>query len=241
MNHRDPIAAEVRILVAETHDATRTFLVDNLTADGYAVQAVADHDAALAQLYDTPVDLMVADVNGPTLTLIDAIRNVERLGAQTPSDLPMIVLTAHVEELHRVRLLERGSDDVIAKPFSYTELRARIAAVLRRTAPRQPRPTIIAGQLRVDLHERRVTVAGTPVQLSDTEYRLLCTLGAEPTRVFTRHELMRAVWGYTGNRSRALDSHACRLRAKLAGAEHPLIVTVWGVGLQLIPATQEPS
>ena len=74
----------------------------------------------------------------------------------------MIVLTVHVGELHRVRLLERGCEDVAAKPFSYTELRARIAAVLRRTAPRQPRPTITAGDLRVDLHDRRVTIAGTP-------------------------------------------------------------------------------
>jgi DNA-binding response OmpR family regulator len=97
---------------------------------------------------------------------------------------------------------------------------------------------IVAGDLQVDLHQRQVTVQGQPVRLSDTEYRLLCALGAEPTRVFTRAELMRSVWGYAaGARTRTLDTHTYRLRAKLAGATHPVIVRVWGVGLQLIPTT----
>jgi DNA-binding response OmpR family regulator len=136
--------------------------------------------------------------------------------------------------VHWVRLLERGGDDVIVKPFSYPELRARITAVLRRTSPRQPRPVLIAGPVRIDLRDRRVTVDERAVELSATEYRLLCHLAAEPSRVFTREELMRDVWGFASpGRTRTLDSHACRLRARLASDTHHLIVNIWGVGYKL--------
>ena len=126
----------------------------------------------------------------------------------------------------------------MGKPFSYAELRASIEGVLRRTQTRQPRQIIAAGDLRTNLHDRSVTVAGYLVSLSNTEYRLLCTLGSEPTRVFTKAELLKAVWGHsTSSRTRTLDTHAHRLRQKLASAGHPLVITVWGAGLQLIPAT----
>jgi len=118
------------------------------------------------------------------------------------------VLTSRPDEVHRVRLLERGGDDVVAKPFSYPELRARIAAVLRRAAPRQPRPVLTAGPLRLDPHHRTVTIADRMVELSAMEYRLLHTLATEPSRVFTREELLRDVWGYRSDaRTRTLDSH----------------------------------
>jgi DNA-binding response OmpR family regulator len=147
----------------------------------------------------------------------------------------VIVLTSHPDEIHRVRLLERGGDDVIAKPFSYPELRARITAILRRTAPRQPRPVLTAGPLRLDPHRRTVTLDDRLIDLSVIEYRLLHMLASEPERVFTRAELMADIWGYTtAGRSRTLDSHACRLRAKLANPTHKLIVNVWGVGYRLI-------
>jgi DNA-binding response OmpR family regulator len=88
--------------------------------------------------------------------------------------------------VHWVRLLKRGGDDVIVKPFSYPELRARIAAVLRRTFPRQPRPVLTAGPVRIDLRDRRVIVDERTVELSAVEYRLLCHLAGEPTRVLTK-------------------------------------------------------
>jgi DNA-binding response OmpR family regulator len=119
----------------------------------------------------------------------------------------VIVLTSKVEELHCVRLLERGADDVVAKPFFYPELRARVGAVLRRTAPRQPRRVIEAGPVRIDLRRREVTVSTRVVELAAMEYELLCKLACEPARVFTREELMRDVGGFTGVRTRTLDSH----------------------------------
>ncbi len=133
-----------------------------------------------------------------------------------------------------MRLLERGSDDVIAKPFSYPELRARVEAVLRRTAPRQPGAVLTAGPVRIDRRRRTVTVGDRAVEVRGLEYALLCALAAEPTRVFTRNELMNEIWGYTGARTRTLDSHASRLRIKLANDTHRLVINVWGVGYRLI-------
>lgn len=229
-------ATAMLILIADPDDIARAFLVDNLTADGYDVRAVRDHHSALAELEQGDVDLVLADVNGHTLALVDAVRNAETPILGAAPDLPVIALTAYAEELNRVRLLERGSDDVIVKPFSYPELRARIAAVLRRSVPPQPRPVVIGGDLRIDLHRRYVTVRDEPVALTDTEYRLLATLASDPTRVFTRVELLRTVWGHPANaRTRVLDSFAHRLRTKLADATHPVVSNIWGVGLQLLP------
>jgi DNA-binding response OmpR family regulator len=228
------------IMIADQDDSERMFLTENLTADGYAVVSVASRTAALEWLREREVDLVIADVNGDTLDLLDTIRNVETLQALTPNDVPVIVLTRHAHELHLVRVLERGGDDVVAKPFSYPELRARVAAVLRRTAPRLPAARLVAGEIVIDLRRREVTVAGEPVALSATEYELLTALAAEPTRTFTRDELMRTVWGYHGQHTQTLDSHAYRLRGRLARAGHPVIVNAWGVGYRLLPQTPVP-
>jgi len=226
---------EPRLLLAEEDVTTRAFLKDNLTADGYAVDVAADRNQTLSRLRVIAPDLIVVDVNGNTLELIDWLRSGDDSLLAATVDTPVIVLTSQPAELHRVRLLERGGDDVILKPFSYPELRARIAAVLRRTAPRQPHPVLSAGSLRIDVRARAVTVAGRTVKLSDLEYQLLCTLAGEPTRVFTREELLRGVWGFQSVvATRTLDSHASRLRRKLAEAGAPgMIVNLWGVGYRL--------
>jgi hypothetical protein len=130
--------------------------------------------------------VIVVDVNGTTLALLDWLRGADSALCAAATDTPVIVLTSRSEEVHWVRLLERGGDDVVVKPFSYPELRARIAAVLRRTRPRQPRPVLSAGPVRIDLRERRVTVDERAVELSAVEYRLLCHLAAEPSRVLTK-------------------------------------------------------
>jgi DNA-binding response OmpR family regulator len=233
-----------RILLADADDPTRAFLTENLTADGYDVIPVATETTALAELAhgQTAMDLVLVDVNGCTLDLVDRLRADEPPLGATPGDVPVIVLTSRGEQLHRTRLLERGADDVVAKPFSYGELRARVAAVLRRTAPRQPSSVINVGELRIDLHDRRVSLAGEPIVLSATEYRLLCALAAEPTRVFTREELLRTVWGHSASsRTRTLDTHAHRLRAKLSGTDQPLIVNAWGVGYALNTPVAAPA
>lgn len=223
------------ILVAEEEDATRVFLYDNLTADGYRVLSARDRGKALALLETEQPDLVLVDVNGQTLGLLDAVRGNAGLAGRADPDTPVIVLTASEDRLQRVRLLERGGDDVILKPFGYPELRARVAAVLRRCgAPRMPR-LLRAGPVTVDVRTRQVHVYERAVALTEKEYALLVMLAAEPGRVFTREELLAAIWGpCTFGRTRTLDSHASRLRVKLTeGLEERLVVNVWGVGYRL--------
>jgi DNA-binding response OmpR family regulator len=224
------------ILLAEEHDATRSFLADNLIADGYEVLVAGDRAKAIALLATTPPDLIVVDINGQTLGLLDAIRSGDGIAGRPDPEIPLIVLTSEPSRIHRIRVLERGGDDVVQKPFSYPELRARIAAVLRRSAQRHDRRILRAGPITIDVRSREVRVSGRPVELSDKEYRLLVTLAADPSRVFTREELLRGVWGMqTFGRTRTLDSHASRLRRKLRGdGDEKLVVNVWGVGLRLI-------
>src|SRR4051794_7477375 len=223
------------ILLAEEDPAIAGFLADNLVADGYTVLVADDKPAALELLETRAPDLVLCDVNGDTLHLLDAIRRSDGLASEIAPDTPLIVLSAHADELARVRYFDRGSDDVIAKPFSYPELRARIGAVLRR-AGRPASGRMRVGALTIDAASRRVQVGETPVELSNLEFALLRALAAEPTRVFTKAELLRDVWGFRcPGRTRTLDSHACRLRAKLTAAgDRRWIENVWGVAYRLV-------
>ena len=147
----------------------------------------------------------------------------------------MIALGRDADRLQRIRLLDRGSDDVVKKPFAYPELRAPIAAVLRRSRlPRNGR-VLRAGPLQIDTVGRDVRIGERRLNLPAKEYELLVALASEPHRVFTREELLRSVWGFRSmGRTRTLDSHASRLRRKLCdGRAEKLVVNVWGVGYRL--------
>ena len=224
------------ILIVEEHEATRTFLAVNLTADGYRVLAAPDRAKALALLSTAYPNLVVVDVNGRTLELLEAIRCGEGVAGRLDPDTPLIVLSRDADRLQRIRVLERGADDIVRKPFAYPELRARIAAVLRRSERRHSARVLRAGPVVIDVRSREVRVAERPVELSGKEYNLLVTLAGEPTRVFTRAELMRRIWSaQTFGHGRTLDSHASRLRRKLRGdGEDKLVINVWGVGYRLI-------
>ena len=178
----------------------------------------------------------MADINGQTLGLLDAIRGAGGLRDGIDPDVPLLVLSAHAGRLARVRALERGADDVLGKPFAYPELHARVRAVLRRCHER-PRRVIHAGGLVVDRTARRAWVGETEVELAPKEFELLAALAADPERVHTKAELLKAIWGLgSWARTRTLDSHAFRLRQKLrnAGAGE-VLVNVWGVGYRLSP------
>ena len=224
------------ILVVEEDRATRVFLADQLAADGYQVLVAEDRTRALALLATRRPALVLADLNGQTLSLLDAVRAGEGLAGEIDPGTPMIVLTAQAGELARVRVFDRGGDDVLSKPFSYPELRGRIRALLRRAC--EPRHTAVTrvGVLSVDHRAHEVRVGDRLVALSGKEFELLCALIADPTRVITKRELLRDVWGVRGEtRTRTLDSHACRLRGKLAAADpgRRLVINVWGVGYRL--------
>jgi DNA-binding response OmpR family regulator len=223
------------ILLADEDAATCGFLADNLTADGYRVLVADDKPAALDLLETERPDLVVCDVNGDTLGLLDAIRESDGLAGRIAPDTPLIVLTNQADALARVRYFERGGDDVVAKPFSYPELRARISALLRRAYERPVPNRVRVGALTIDHHARQVHVADTPVELSKMEFTLLTRLASEPTRVWTKEELLRDVWQFRSmGRTRTLDSHACRLRTKLATAGARYVENLWGVGYRLV-------
>jgi DNA-binding response OmpR family regulator len=225
------------ILLAEEHDATRALLAKNLAADGYQVLVADGRAKALALLRTQCPDLILVDFNGETLEVIDAVRSGEGLAGRADPDTALIALSRDADRLQRIRLLERGGDDVVPKPFSYPELRARIAAVLRRCqTARSGRRIVRAGPIVIDVRSREVRAHGRRVDLSAKEYELLTALASDPARVFTRAELMRAVWGTQSfGRSRTLDSHAYRLRRKLqVDGEARLVVNVWGIGYALI-------
>jgi DNA-binding response OmpR family regulator len=233
--NRDDHGRELTVLVAEEDVVVRSFLADNLVADRYRVRTADSREQALAILSVEQPDVVVVDVNGKTLGLIDAIRSGDGLAGRVDPDTPLMILTARVDELHRIRLLDRGGDDVLAKPFSYPELRSRIAALLRRAHARRAPRVLRVGELTINLGGRIAQIGDTRLELPAKEYELLCTLAREPTRVFTREELLRALWGGAYGRSRTLDSHAYRLRRRLEepGGEG-LLRNVWGVGYRLI-------
>ena len=147
------------------------------------------------------------------------------------------MLTRHADALMRVRLFEHGSDDVVRKPFHYGELLARIRAVLRRTHQPPTGRLRRISELEIDLVGQTVLVAGRHVELSAKEYALLVHLAQDPTRVYTKDELLRDVWGYRAHsRTRTLDAHAVRLRSKLrAAGQARWVENIWGVGYRLAP------
>ena len=224
------------ILIVEENQSTRAFLADQLAADGYEILLADSRRHALHLLATHRPQLVLADINGHTLGLLDAVRRGRGLAGEIDPHTPLIVLTSRADELERVRVFDRGGDDIVAKPFSYPELRGRIRALLRRA--HRPRPALVSrvGALSVNHLTREVRVGEQPVSLAAKEFALLQALIADPTRVHTRQDLLREVWGLNGQaRTRTLDSHAFRLRRKLAATEpgRALVINVWGVGYRL--------
>ena len=226
------------ILIVEDDEATRRFLGDNLTADGHEVlEADTGRDGLRLLEYKFPdvavVDLMLPDLDG--LELLGRVRSADGVATRINPDTPLLVLTGRDGELDRLRGFERGCDDYMVKPFSYPELCLRMTALLRRAERGMRRGRLRVGELVVDPPSRHVTLRGRRVELSQKEFALLRALAAEPTRVFTKEELLRSVWGFRSMGStRTLDSHACRLRRKLGGDGDQFVVNVWGVGYRLI-------
>jgi len=224
-------------MVVEDDDATREFLADNLKADSYAVVAASSGRQALNLLEVKDCDLMLLDVMLPDASgfeLCRRVRDADGLAQRIDPQIPVIMLTGRTSETDRVRGFARGADDYIVKPFHYQELAARIEAVLRRSRGRRGEGVLQVGELRIDPVSREVVVGGRKVDLSAKEFALLRTIAAEPTRVFTKEELLRDVWGFKlMGSTRTLDSHASKLRRKLGSSGRRWVINVWGVGYRL--------
>jgi DNA-binding response OmpR family regulator len=228
------------ILVVEDDEATRSFLLDNLAADGFRVAGASGAGEGLRAVEVRQPSLVVLDLvleDGSGLGLLDRIRTADGLSSRIDPDLPVIVLSGRAGDADRVRSFARGADDHLCKPFLYQELLARMRAVLRRTDGRRIQGVMRVGDLTIDPATRAVRLAGRRVELSAKEFALLHRLAEQPTRVYRKHELLRDVWGYLsiGN-TRTLDAHACRLRKKLRGTGRPWVVNVRGVGYKLTEA-----
>jgi len=233
------------VLVVEDDDATRTFLADNLTADGYELLTADCARDGLRLIERKYPDLALIDVglpDGSGLDLVRHVRDADGAGSDVNPLMPLLVISGRAAELDRVRAFERGADDYVLKPFSYGELRLRVAALLRRAQGRRAMGRWRIGSLSVDVAARDVRVDGERVSLSQKEFALLRMLASEPHRVFTKSELLRAIWGPGRlGTTRTLDSHACRLRHKLSGSGERLVVNVWGVGYRLLDVAEREA
>jgi two-component system phosphate regulon response regulator PhoB len=202
------------VLVVEDEDALATLLQYNLEKEGYQVAAAADGEEALIMAEEETPDLVLVDWMLPKVSGIEVCRRLR--SRQETANVPIIMLTARGEETDRVRGLDTGADDYIVKPFSMTELFARIRAVLRRIRPGLAEDVIKAGDITMDRVAHRVKRAEREIHLGPTEFRLLDYLMQHPGRVFSREQLLDAVWGsdvYV--EARTVDVHVGRLRKAL--------------------------
>ncbi|NRP11906.1 Phosphate regulon transcriptional regulatory protein PhoB [Aliiroseovarius sp. xm-m-379] len=221
------------ILLVEDEPAQREILRYNLTSEGYEVMMASNGDDALVMVDEVMPDLILLDWMLPGVSGIEICRQIK--ARKETRTIPVIMLSARSEEMDRVRGLETGADDYMVKPFSVSELMARIRTQLRRT-----RPAAIGQQLEfegivLDGDSHRVTRDGEPIKLGPTEFRLLSTLIEKPGRVWSREQLLDRVWGrdvYVDTRT--VDVHVGRLRKALCkhGGEDPLR-TVRGTGYSL--------
>ncbi len=177
------------ILVVEDHGPTRQFLAVNLLADGYDLLEAESASQAERVIEASCPDLAILDLGLPDrdgLEVMARIREAEPVAGSIDPDLPILVLTGRSSELDRLRGFDRGCDDYLVKPFSYHELRARIAALLRRSRGRRRAGRLRIGNLELDPTSRQAWLSGQPVSLSKKEFALLRALATDPTRVFTK-------------------------------------------------------
>jgi DNA-binding response OmpR family regulator len=226
------------ILIVEDHAATRRFLADNLAADGYEPLEAGTAAEGLRLIAAGPPELAIIDLGLPDrdgLELLSQIRSSARRGGSLDSQLPVLILSGRAGELDRIRGFERGTDDYLVKPFSYGELRGRLDALLRRARARPRLGRLRVGALELDPMSREAWVDGEVVHLTNKEFALALRLAAEPTRLFTRAELLAEVWGFqSAGATRTLDSHASRLRRKLSLGGRRFVINVWGIGYRLL-------
>lgn len=219
-----------RILIIEDEQDLVTLLTYNLEKEGFIVTSAAMAGEGLRLAEKRRPDLLLLDWMLPDQPGIDLCRALRR--HPQLNTLPVIMLTARGEENDRVRALNVGADDYVTKPFSPRELVARIRAVLRRATEPTAEGTLEFSDLRLDLAAHRITKAGEDVHLGPTEFRLLRFFLEHPRRVFSREEILRAVWGrdiYV--EPRTVDVHIRRLRRALgAGKDDGLIRTVRSAG-----------
>jgi DNA-binding response OmpR family regulator len=231
MRHHDAVTTAPLVLVVEDEPPIADLVRGYLEREGLRVRVEVDGHGALEAVAAQRPAVVLLDVGLPGLDGTQVCRRMREAGDWTP----VLFVTARDDEVDRVLGLELGADDYVTKPFSPRELVARVRAVLRRSsASSGPSDRLAVGPLTADLRTRRVTVDGTAVDLTTTEFDLLTYLMRRPDRVCSREELLAEVWGYpAGTPTRTVDVHVAQLRAKLGDAVR--LRTVRGVGYAVEP------
>ena len=227
------MAKAPHVLVVEDEAALADLLRYNLEREGYRVTVAGDGEEALVAAAESPPDLVLLDWMLPKASGVEVCRRLR--ARQETRNTPVVMLTARDEESDRVRGLDTGADDYLTKPFSMNELLARLRAVMRRIRPGLAEDKLVCGDIVLDRGSHRVKRAGREVHLGPTEFRILDHLMQHPGRVFSREQLLDAVWGsdvYV--EARTVDVHIGRLRKSLnVGEEVDPIRTVRSAGYAL--------
>ena len=221
------------ILVVEDEAALVSVLRYNLEREGFDVVEARDGEEAMLIADERPIDIVLLDWMLPNVSGIEVCRRLRR--KSETANVPILMLTARGEEADRIRGLDMGADDYVAKPFSMAELMARLHAVLRRVRPALAAEKLGYADIEMDLAAHRVSREGREVRLGPTEFRLLRFFLEHPGRVFSREQLIGGVWGHgVYVEPRTVDVHIRRLRAALnaAGSGDP-IRTVRAAGYAL--------
>lgn len=202
----------------------------SLGQDGMEVDCAYDGEEALQKIKDKEYDIILLDVMLPKLTGFEVCQQVREF-----SNVPIVMLTAKGEDMDKILGLEYGADDYITKPFNILEVKARLKAIMRRTAPKakEEAKVIESKDMRLDCEGRRVYVAGKEINLTAKEFELLELLILNPNKVYSRENLLKLIWGldYPGD-VRTVDVHIRRLREKIEDnpSEPKYVHTKWGVG-----------
>lgn len=222
------------ILIVDDEEPIQELLKFNLEKEGYTVLVADDGPSALKIVEEKHPDLVVLDVMLPGMDGMEVCNQLRQNSKFR--DIPVIMLTAKVEEIDKVLGLELGADDYLTKPFSPRELLARIRARLRRIKPQAQENELLRGDLKIDLDRFQVLVRGEEVELTPKEFELLRVLATHPGKVYSRDELLEQVWGYEySGDTRTVDVHVRHLRQKVErdSSNPEYIETLRGIGYRL--------
>ncbi|MDQ8044925.1 MAG: response regulator transcription factor [Patulibacter sp.] len=235
-----PVLRAPKVLLLEPREEVAKAIADGLTADDMEVCVAATAAQAASRLRSGSPDVAIVRVElaeATGYTVVDRLRELRVLAERCQ----VIAISENASPIDRVRALSRGCVDFLALPLYYPELHARVQLALSRnaaTGAERVEAIEVLGGLRIDPRSMEVHVNGQAVTLSGKEWALLVALVRDPTRVMTKAELLRDVWGFASpGRTRTLDSHACRLRNKLAAVGGDYIHNQWSVGYRLLPVS----
>ena len=224
---------KIKVLVVDDESRMRKLVHDFLSRSNYEVIEAADGEEAIDIFYaDKSISLIILDVMMPKMDGWEACREIRKI-----SKVPIIMLTAKGDDMDKILGLEYGADDYVTKPFNILEVKARMKAILRRNAVTEKKAAknniINAGDMKIDCDSRNLYIAGRPINLTAKEFDLLELLAVNPGKVYSRDNLLKAVWGqdYSGD-GRTVDVHMRRLREKIEDnpSEPKYVHTKWGVG-----------